>query len=71
MCSLGVDCTLSTTQEKKRQQYLRPHFFKLEFLDTGFIGSDGGALDAHAVFLDSLGSLYCDLIIGCITVLNG
>ncbi|GAA5230914.1 hypothetical protein GCM10025794_35390 [Massilia kyonggiensis] len=43
---------------------------QLEFLDTGFIGGDGGALDTNTILLDGLSSLNGDLVIGLVTVFN-
>lgn len=43
---------------------------QLEFLNTGLIRSDGGALDTNTVLLDGLSGINGDLIIGLVTVLN-
>jgi prepilin-type processing-associated H-X9-DG protein len=32
-----------------------PHFFKLELFDSGFVGGNGGALDANFAFFDGSG----------------
>ena len=47
-----------------------PHFFKLEFLDTGLVSCDGGALNADLACLDGMSSIEGDLIIGGVTVLD-
>lgn len=41
---------------------------EVEFLDSLFIGSNGGTLDADRVFLDSLGSIDGDLVVSLVTV---
>ena len=38
--------------------------------DTRLVGSDGGTLDTDVVFLNSMSSIDCDLIVGGITVLH-
>ncbi len=47
-----------------------PHFFQPEFFDPCFIGCDGRAFDADAVFLDRLCRVDGDLIVGIIARLN-
>lgn len=41
---------------------------QLEFLNTGLIGRDGGALDSNAILLGSLGGVNGDLVVGLVTV---
>ena len=43
---------------------------QLEFLHTGLIGGDGGALDTNLVLLDSLGGINGDLVVGLVAVLE-
>lgn len=43
---------------------------QLELLNSGLIGSDGGALDTDRVLLDGLGGINGDLVVGLITVLK-
>ena len=43
---------------------------QLELLNTGLIGSDGGALDTDTILLDGLSGLGGDLVIGLVTVLK-
>lgn len=43
---------------------------QLELLNSGLIGSDGGALDSDRVLLDGLGGINGDLVVGLITVLE-
>jgi hypothetical protein len=40
-----------------------PHLFEVEFFDSGFVGGDGGALDADVVFFNGVGGVNGDLII--------
>ena len=47
-----------------------PHLLQLELLDSGFIGGDGGALDAYLALLDCLSGLYCHFVVGGIAVLD-
>eukprot|EP00128_Syssomonas_multiformis_P005792 Colp12_sorted_trinity150504_noHs@29020 len=47
-----------------------PHFLKTEFLHSGLIRSDGGALDANVVLLDGFSGLNSDLVISLVTVLD-
>ena len=47
-----------------------PHFFKLEFLDTGLVSCDGGALNADLARPDGVSSIEGDLIISGVTVLD-
>jgi len=47
-----------------------PHLLEGELLDTGLIRGDGGAFDADLVFLDGVGAVDSDLIVGGITVLD-
>ena len=47
-----------------------PHLLEVEFLDSGFIGSDGGALNSDFAFLNGVGSVNGDLIVGGISVFN-
>lgn len=63
------DCT---TQDVSDGAVWRlPHFGEAKLLDTTFIGSDGGTLDADTVFLDGVGSIGGDFILGSITGLDG
>lgn len=41
-----------------------PHFLQVELFDPGLVGGDGRALDADRVFLDRLGTLDGDLVVG-------
>ena len=45
-----------------------PHFLKVEFLDASFVGGDGGAFDADAVFLDGFCGFDGDGVVGGIAV---
>ena len=47
-----------------------PHFFEIEFLDSSFIRSDCGALNTNLAFLDGIGSINGDLVVGCVSVFN-
>mmetsp|Transcript_33511 Transcript_33511/g.51484 ORF Transcript_33511/g.51484 Transcript_33511/m.51484 type:complete len:253 (+) Transcript_33511:527-1285(+) len=47
-----------------------PHLLEAEFLDTGLIGSNGGALNADLVLLDGVGSVEGDLIVGLVSLLD-
>ncbi|EEY04764.1 NADP-dependent isocitrate dehydrogenase [Brucella melitensis bv. 3 str. Ether] len=47
-----------------------PHFLQLEFFHARFVGRDGRAFYAHAIFLDGIGCIDRDLIIGRIAVLD-
>jgi hypothetical protein len=47
-----------------------PHLLEVEFLDTGFVRSDGSALDTHLAFADSFCGLEGDLVVSLITVFN-
>ena len=51
---------------------MRPLLTLLQFelLDSFFIWSDSGTLDADAVFLDRLRSINCYLVIGLVTILQ-
>ena len=40
-----------------------PHLLELKLLHAGFIGCDGRAFDADAVFQDRLGGLDRDLVV--------
>lgn len=48
----------------------KPHLLQLELLDTALVRSDGGALDANAILLDSLGRVDGDLVVGLVAVLE-
>lgn len=48
-----------------------PHLLEVELLDTVLIGGDGGTLDSDLVQLDGVGGLNSDLILSCVSVLNG
>jgi hypothetical protein len=41
---------------------------QVEFLHTGLIGSDCGALDADSAILNGLGGINGDLVVGLISV---
>jgi hypothetical protein len=43
-----------------------PHALEAEFLDAGFVGRDGRALDADAVLLDGVGGVDGDLVVGLV-----
>ena len=47
-----------------------PHLLQLELLDSGFVGGDGGALDAHLALLDCFCGLDRHLVVGGIAVLH-
>jgi len=47
-----------------------PHLLEVEFLDSGLIRSDGGALDTDLAFLDGLGSVKGDLVVSLISVFH-
>ena len=47
-----------------------PHLLQVELLHTRLIGRDRGALDADLVFLDRLGRVDGDLVVGLIAVLD-
>jgi len=47
-----------------------PHLLEVEFLHPVLVGRDGGALDAHAVLLDSVGRVDGDLVVGFVAVLD-
>lgn len=47
-----------------------PHLLEFEFLDSGLIGGDGGALDADLAVLDGLGSVKSDLVVSLVSVLD-
>ena len=47
-----------------------PHLFQFEFLDSGFVGGDGGTLDADFALLDGLSCIHGDLVVGLISVLH-
>lgn len=47
-----------------------PHFFEIELFDSGFVGSDSGALDSYLAVLDSFGGFDGDFIISGISVFN-
>ena len=43
-----------------------PHLFKAVLLYPLGVGGDGGAFDAHAVFLDGVGRVYRHLVVGVV-----
>ncbi len=47
-----------------------PHFFELELFDSGFIGSDGSALDTNFAIFDGFGGIHSDLIVGLVSVFD-
>jgi hypothetical protein len=47
-----------------------PHLLQVEFLDSGFIGSDGGAFDTYFAFFDGISCVDCDLIVGSVSVFH-
>ena len=47
-----------------------PHFLKLELLNSGLIGGDGGAFNSDFALFDSLSSFNGDLVISSISVLH-
>lgn len=47
-----------------------PHTFEIELFDAGFIGGDGGALDADLALLDGVGCFDGDLVVGGVPILN-
>lgn len=76
---LGVvsRCRSATAQGEGHSQDIpdssvrrQPHLLQLEFLDAALIRGDGGALDAHAIFLDGLGRVDGNLVIGLVAVLE-
>ncbi len=47
-----------------------PHVFEIKLLDSSFIRSYCGALNTDLTFLDSIGSVNGDLVVGCVSVFN-
>ena len=47
-----------------------PHLFQAEFLDPSLVRGDGRAFDANAVFLDRMGRVYGDLVVGLVADLH-
>ena len=47
-----------------------PHLLQFEFRDSFLIRSDSSALNTDLVFLDSVGSINSDLVIGLISVFD-
>ena len=47
-----------------------PHLFEIEFLDAGLVRCNGRALDADAVFLDCLGGIDRDLVLGSVALFD-
>lgn len=47
-----------------------PHFFEVELLDSSFIRSDCGTLNTDLAFLNGIGSINGDLVVGCISVFD-
>lgn len=47
-----------------------PHLLEVELLDSGLIGSNGGALDTYLTLLDGLSGIDGDLVVGGITVFD-
>lgn len=47
-----------------------PHCFEFELFDSGFVGSDGGALDAYFAFFDGFGGFDGNFVIGGISVFD-
>ena len=47
-----------------------PHLFEVELLHTLLIRRDGRALNAHAVLLDGLRRVNCDLVVGLVALLD-
>jgi hypothetical protein len=47
-----------------------PHLFEFKLFDSGFVWSDGCALDSDFTFLNGFSSIDCDLIVGLITVFD-
>lgn len=41
-----------------------PHFLKLEFLNSGLVWGDGCTFDTDRVFLDGIGRIDSDLVVG-------
>lgn len=47
-----------------------PHLFEAKFNNSGFIRSNSSAFNTNFVLLDSISSIYSDLVIGSISILN-
>ncbi len=47
-----------------------PHLLQTEFLDTRFVGGDGGALDADVVLLDGVRRVDRHLVVGGVAVFH-
>ena len=47
-----------------------PHFLEVEFFHAGFVGRDGGALDADAVFLDGFRGFDRDFVVRRVAVFD-
>mmetsp|Transcript_58958 Transcript_58958/g.81813 ORF Transcript_58958/g.81813 Transcript_58958/m.81813 type:complete len:351 (-) Transcript_58958:3-1055(-) len=47
-----------------------PHLLKVEFLDSGLIGGDGGALNTNLAFSNGLSCIHGDLIVGLVSVFH-
>lgn len=58
------DCAIENVTD--RTIGASPHLFEVEFFDSGFVGGDGGALDANVVFFNGIGGVNSDLIVGLI-----
>lgn len=52
----------------RRGKCLRLTLLQLEFLNPSLIGRNGCTLDTNRIFLDSLGSVKGDLVVGLIAV---
>lgn len=62
--------SLASPIPKSRVVQSQHTLLQLELLNTGLIGSDGGALDTNTILLDGLSGLDGDLVVGLITVLK-
>ena len=47
-----------------------PHLLEFEFLDSGIIGGDGGALDAYFALLDGFCGFNGDFVVGGVSVFH-
>ena len=47
-----------------------PHLFEFKFFYSGFVGSDGGALDSDFAFFDGYGSIKGDFVISFVSIFD-
>ena len=65
---LSEDCSIEIVSDGAI--WTLPHFFQLEFFNSGLIWGDGGTLDSDLAFLDGFGSIKGDLIVGFVSVFD-